>query len=178
MDEFIKYDKTYSDENVLTYINNVFIQILLAISTKEISNIDHFVGDNVYNELKERIEALNQNGYTQKYDELNVFKTTILLKKVNQGYLTLKVELISRALDYVIDANKEIVLGNKLQRVEKKHYLTFQKNINTENETILKKCPTCGAGIDVNANGKCPYCHSIFDMENHGWVLMEWSNEE
>ena len=30
---------------------------------------------------------------------------------------------------------------------------------------------SCGASIDVNANGKCPYCGTIYNLEDKDWVL-------
>ena len=35
----------------------------------------------------------------------------------------------------------------------------------------MRKCPTCGAIVDVNKNGKCEYCHTIFNLEKYDWVI-------
>ena len=42
---------------------------------------------------------------------------------------------------------------------------------NAQSYKVVRKCPTCGANIDVNANGQCSYCHTIFNLEKYDWVI-------
>ena len=36
---------------------------------------------------------------------------------------------------------------------------------------IVRKCPTCGASMNINNSGECEYCHSIYNQEDYDWVL-------
>ena len=173
--EFTNYDKNYTDHETLNYINNVFIQILYAITNNKLDSIEHFVSDSVYQQIKTKLDELKEKGQYQKYDETNVKSTTIVEKIVEGEYFIIKVDLVSRALDYIVDENDEIVFGNDFSRKEILNHLVFKKKINAKDDDIINKCPNCGASIDININGKCPYCRMIFDMENHGWILTEWS---
>ena len=48
MNDILKYYPTFSNEKFITYINNVFIQIHIALITKDLQKIKHFVTDSVY----------------------------------------------------------------------------------------------------------------------------------
>ena len=47
----------------------------------------------------------------------------------------------------------------------------FCKNCGMESPKWLGKCPGCGAAINVNANGKCAYCGTIYNLVDKDWVL-------
>ena len=105
------------------------------------------------------------------YDELNVYDTKLLKFSKTDEKLVLEVNLISRALDYQIDKNGKIVRGNNMRRIEQNNYLTFTKKINTKEIGRMMKCPSCGATLEVNKSGYCPYCHGIFDLDDYNWIL-------
>ena len=45
IEEIKKYDPDFTENGFKTFIDNVFIQIHLAIMTKDIKKIKHFVSD-------------------------------------------------------------------------------------------------------------------------------------
>ena len=47
MNEILKYDQEFSESKFKTYVDNVFIQLHLAIVTKEIENVRHFLSNDV-----------------------------------------------------------------------------------------------------------------------------------
>ncbi len=165
------YDNNYSDYNFISYVDNLFVQVNLAYMKKEIDNIDHFVGDDIYNLLKVKLEKLGNN--TEMFDEMNVKSTEIINKKVEDNNIIIDVKLVSRSVNYIIDSSGKVISGDSNNRIEKTNILTFVKKVNAVN-TIARHCPSCGGNIDVNRNGKCPYCGSIYDLENHDFVLVKW----
>ena len=171
MNEILKYDQDFSESKFITYVNNVFIQIYTAIMTKEIENVRHFVGEDVYHQLESRIHDLNQEGLIQMYDELNVANTTILSYQVSEGEMIIQVMVLSRYLDYFLDLDGNYVRGNRESRVSKNNYLTFRKKVNFQAVGVVNKCPGCGVSIDVNATGVCPYCGTIYNQEDKSWIL-------
>ena len=55
MNEILKYDSEFTESKFITYVNNIFVQVHLAIVTKELENIKHFVSDNLYNKLIQKV---------------------------------------------------------------------------------------------------------------------------
>ena len=40
-----------------------------------------------------------------------------------------------------------------------------------------RRCPSCGAPLDLDENGACQYCHGIVTAGRHDWVLIGWRRE-
>ena len=171
MNEILKYDPEFTESKFKTYVDNVFIQLHMAVVTKELENIKHFVSNEVYNEYKQIVDNLEKKHLIQMYDEINVAQTDILGYQVTATDMIIEVNLISRYLDYLMDEEGNYVSGNTNVRSEKNNHLTFTKKINYKESGIVRKCPRCGASIDVNAGGKCAYCGTIYNLEDKDWVL-------
>lgn len=171
MNEILKYDQEFSESKFKTYVDNVFIQLHLAIVTKEIENVRHFLSNDVYNTYKTKIDDLKTKHLIQMYDELNVAQTDILDYQVTDTDMIIKVYIVSRYLDYLMDEDGNYVSGDQNIRSERANYLTFNKKINHEETGSVRKCPGCGASIDVNASGKCAYCGTIYNLDDKDWVL-------
>jgi hypothetical protein len=39
------------------------------------------------------------------------------------------------------------------------------------------RCPSCGAGLDLDPAGACRYCHGIVTAGRHDWVLTSWRRD-
>jgi hypothetical protein len=40
-----------------------------------------------------------------------------------------------------------------------------------------RRCPSCGAPLDLDRDGACSYCHGIVTAGRHDWVLIGWRRE-
>ena len=40
-----------------------------------------------------------------------------------------------------------------------------------------RRCPSCGAPLDLDQDGACRYCHGIVTAGRHDWVLISWRRE-
>lgn len=177
MNEILKYDEDFSESKFITYVNNVFIQIYTALMTKEIENIKHFVTENVYQILEDKVAELKSQGLIQMYDELNVASTDILSYQIENNQMMIQVRILSRYLDYIVDEDGNYIRGNNESRVSKNNELTFIKKINFQKAGTVNKCPGCGASIDVNKTGLCPYCGTTYNQEDKNWILSSMKME-
>ena len=171
MDEILKYDPEFTESKFKTYVDNVFIKLHMAVVTKNLEDIKHFVSEEIYNKYQKIVENLNQKHLIQMYDEINVAQTDILNYKVTDTYMIIEVNLISRYLDYLMDEDGNYISGDTDVRSEKSNHLIFTKKINYKETKTVRKCPGCGASVDVNASGKCDYCGTIYNLEEKDWVL-------
>lgn len=171
MNEILKNDPEFTESKFKTYVDNVFIQLHMAVVTKELENIKHFVSDEVYNKYQKIVDDLSGRHLIQMYDEINVAQTDILGYRVTDTDMIIEVNLISRYLDYLMDEDGNYVSGDTDVRSERNNHLIFTKKINYKESGAVRKCPGCGASIDVNASGKCAYCGTIYNLEDKDWVL-------
>lgn len=174
MDNLDFTNNNFLKSKFITNVNNVFIQLHLGLTTNNLAKSEHFVNDNVFNKFKVRLDNLNNNNQVQMFDEINVKQTSILEIKEIDDKLVVKVNITSRYMDYILDKNTgEKISGDNSRRIEKESYLTFEKKKDFSLQSEARKCHSCGANIDVNANGKCEYCGTIYDLENHDWILTD-----
>ena len=172
MDELIKLDETFSESKFKTKVDNIFVMLHISLMTKNLSRVDHFISDEVYNEFNERLKQLNANNEVQMFDELNVKSTEIQNIEITDTEFNVNVKLISRYMDYIIDADsKKLIRGNNTSRIEKTNILTFTKKRNFRVQGSVRKCPACGANMNINNTGKCEYCGTIYNTEDYDWVL-------
>ena len=165
-------DKDYSESKFKSKVENEFVQIKLAMVTGKTEKIKHFVNDQTYEKIVNKVEEDTKNNRIQLYDELNVANIDIQNIEEYEDRFEIKVQVYSKAYEYFIDKEtKKFISGNKNDRVEKYTNIVFAKVKNAKKLSTLRRCPTCGANVDVNANGRCNYCHTIFDLEKYDWII-------
>ncbi len=178
MEELIKLDNTFSESKFKTKVDNIFVMLHISLMTNNLSRVDHFISDNVFNEFQTRLDYLNQNNQIQMFDELNVKSTDIIDIKITDNEFIITVKLISRYMDYIIDKDsKKLISGNNTHRIEKENILIFTKKRTVKEQGFVRKCPSCGANMDINNNGKCEYCGTIYNTEDYDWILTDISTK-
>ncbi len=159
-------------EELTSKFSNIYIMLLYAIMANDINRVKHFLSPELAEYYQEIINNNIKNKEIRMYDELNVKEISILERNDYESYEEVKVRLISRYMDYVIDADtKKYKRGINDRRIEKENILVFKKE-----KTALGKemytCPNCGANLDVNFVGTCPYCREVISMEEHDYILV------
>ena len=157
-----------------TKADNIFVKIHTAIMRGDIEPVKHFISEELAIKLESLVNDLNAKSYRQMYDELNVKSTTIKEISEDDSYYVIKVLIVSRYMDYIIDLNTgNIVKGNDQSRVMKNNILTFKRNKDVKETKIVRKCPGCGASINVNNNGVCEYCGAIYNLDDYDFILID-----
>lgn len=157
-----------------TKVDNIFVKLYSAEMKQDLSDVLHFINDDVRNVFQNRIDKNKKLNRRQIYDEINVKNTNIIDRNITNNKEFVKVEIISRYMDYVIDLNTgNTIYGDDTRRIEKRNILMFEKKIDAKDTDIIRKCPGCGASMSVNTSGKCEYCGTIFNQEDYDYVLVE-----
>lgn len=174
MDELLKIDTNFNEAMFKTKVDNVFVKLHTAVMLGRLEQVKHFLSDEIYNKYENIINNLNNNNQRQMYDELNVKSTEIESINILEDKIEIKVKIISRYMDYILEKSTGNYLsGNNTSRVEKTNILTFTKKIETKELKMSRKCPSCGANMDLNNYGKCDYCGMIFNLENYDYILTD-----
>ncbi len=172
MENIKMIDQNFNEALFITKVNNIFVKLHTAVMLNDLESVKHFLSIDVYNKYLTILENLNKNNEQQMYDELNVKETYIENIQILEDQINIKVKIISRYMDYIIDKNTlEYKKGNNTSRIQKDNYLTFSKKIITDNLNVSRKCLSCGADININNSGKCVYCGNVFPLEKYDYIL-------
>ena len=160
------------EEELISKFSNIYIMLLYAIMSNDINKVKHFLSPDLIKYYENIINNNIKNKEIEMFDELNVKEIEILEQKELDNYIEVKVRLISRYMDYIIDSEtKKYKRGINNHRIEKENILIFQKE-NNALEKEMYTCPKCGANLDVNFRGTCPYCNSVVSMNEHDYLLV------
>ena len=172
LENLIKLDPEFAESKFKSKVENTFVQIKLAMVTGKIDTIDHFVNDETFEKIKNKVEIDKANNRIQIYDELNVSNVEILNMEELDYCFKITVRVHSKALEYYIDReSKKYISGNNSSRTDRDTIIEYTKMKNADKLKVVRKCPACGAVIDVNLNGQCSFCHTIFNLEKYDWVI-------
>ena len=156
-----------------TKVDNIFVKLYTCIMKGNLTDVRHFISEELYNNYINKINELISHNKRQMYDEINVKNTMIINRKILEDKEIIDVEIVSRYMDYIIDINTgDIISVDDTRRIERRNILRFEKKLNTKDFGIVRKCPGCGASINVNNTGKCEYCDTIFNLDDYDYILV------
>ena len=175
-DEIKKYDDDFTEATFLTKADHIFIMILSAIMENDLSSVKHYLSEDVYNHFDELVKSYEKDKVIRLFDEMNVKSTDIVNYTVEDNKLNIKVLLVSRYMDYFIDEDGEFKSGINDHRIELEHHITFTKRLDAKDLDEVRRCPSCGHSLDINASGLCPYCGQTIDMSDYDYIITEIDN--
>ncbi|MBR1654192.1 MAG: TIM44-like domain-containing protein [Clostridia bacterium] len=174
LDNLIREDSSFSEAKFRSKVDNVFIKLYTGVMKQDLENIRHFLSDDVYEKYNEKIKNAIAANQIQIYDELNVSDTNIVKIEEFEDRFEITVSLLTKYLDYRISKDtRKYISGNRDVRTEKRVMLKFSKIKNAKALGNARKCTGCGANIDLNKNGVCEYCGSVYVLRDYDWVLEE-----
>ena len=176
IEELQKYDKDITRATFLTKVDHIFIMLLSAIMENDLSSVKHYLSEDVYNYFDELVESYKRDKVIRLFDEMNVKYTDIVDYNVTDDELNIIVNLTSRYMDYFIDEDGNFASGINDHRIELEHKITFTKKLKAKDLGELRRCPSCGHSLDINASGLCPYCGQTIDMSEYDYIITKIDN--
>lgn len=163
----------FNETDFKTKVTNMIIQYFTCIMKNDLSNCIHFLKEQPINYATNIINKMLSTNRIKMYDELNISNIIIKNIEINEINTTYNIDVDIKYIDYMINLTNGEIIGNKDNRITKIYHLKVTKNNNTKENSIIYRCPSCGNSLDINYNGKCPYCSSIFNQEDYGYQILE-----
>ena len=168
INKLIQEDKQFSEAEFKSKVDNIYIHLYTSVMRQDLEKIKHFLSNEVIEKYTNKIEKLKNKNQIQMYDELNVSDTDITNICEYEDRFEIEVSLLTKYYDYIIDkTTKKYISGNTNYRVEKRIKLIFSKIKNAKSLGQARTCNSCGANMDLNKNGKCKYCGTIYELEQY-----------
>ena len=152
------------------------IAMLMRVPKNEYNNFLEIIGKL---ELELKIQKNRKNRYRisektyyEGYYRKNQKGFGFVKIEEQEDSFKIEVNVHSKALEYYIARDtRKYISGDRYNRVERMNKLIYTKLKNSQDMGVARKCPSCGANIDVNKNGQCEYCGAIFNLQNYDWVI-------
>lgn len=112
-----------------TKVDNIFVKLYTCIMKGDLTDVRHFISEELYNNYINKINELISHNKRQMYDEINVKNTMIINRKILEDKEIIDVEIVSRYMDYIIDINTgDLISGDDTRRIERRNILRFEKS--------------------------------------------------
>ena len=113
-----------------TKVDNIFVKLYTCIMKGNLTDVRHFISEELYNNYINKINELISHNKRQMYDEINVKNTMIINRKILEDKEIIDVEIVSRYMDYIIDINTgDLISGDDTRRIERRNILRFEKKL-------------------------------------------------
>ena len=169
-------DPAFSESKFLGEVSNLYVRFQDAWTARDLTDVRPHLTEELYAKSDRQVKAYIQRGQTNHVERVSVLSANIVgcTKDAKNDIVT--VEIVSRIVDYVTDdRTKNVVRGDMNKELFMTYRWTFIRSLGkqTAEDALVddKKCPNCGAPLDLNRSAVCEYCGSVVTSGDYGWVV-------
>jgi len=176
LDTLKQKDPNFNEQALLEKVGNQYIQMQNAWQNKDWEPMRAIMTDALYNQMARQLQTLIDAKQTNFVERIAVLESRTVRYAVEGDNDVLVVRLSTRITDYTQDDRTGAIVNGSMTRELFMVYdwkLIRQKDMKTLNQPSVSKisCPNCGAPLDINHSGKCPYCGTVVTVKDHDWAL-------
>jgi hypothetical protein len=168
LDEINKIDETINKNDMNIKLFEIYKKIQIAWMNFDYDTLRKYTTDELFNMYNSQLKILSAKKQKNIMENISFINGKIIDITIENGIEEVKMYLQITMKDYVVDANNKVVRGNKNIINSIEYLITLTRNIEKEN---INKCPSCGAPIDIETGGICPYCDSNIVNNNQEFVM-------
>jgi len=171
-------DPGFDRDQFLERVQAAFFQLQKAWMDRNVDEGRAYMSSGLYQSWKAQVDQMVAAHKKNILENLYIQGLHIVKAGHNEDFDSITVRVDASAMDYEVDdqTGKEVfaVGGSKADRPFTEFW-TFQRSAGAK--TLVsggiteKKCPNCGAPLDVNENGRCKYCDAEVTSGQFDWVL-------
>ena len=169
-------DPMFSEEAFKEHVANLYVKMQKHWQDKDWGEMRANMTDALFNQLSRQLQQLIDTNRTNIVKNIMVQRVDIVGYAQDEINDIITTSVATRIIDYTIDDATQKVVGGSVTAEKFMVYewtLIRSKNAVTgENKFVdAKKCPSCGAPMDMNFSAKCNYCGSLVIASEYDWVL-------
>jgi hypothetical protein len=168
LDEIAKVDATINKDDMNHILFEIYKEIQNAWMNFDYDTLRKYTTDELFNMYNSQLKVLSAKKQKNIMENITFINGKIIDITIENGIEKVKMYLQITMKDYVVNSNNEVVRGNKNIINSVEYLITLNRYIEKEN---IKKCPSCGAPIDIETGGTCPYCESTIVNNNQKFVM-------
>lgn len=177
LNHLFEADPNFSEQMLVSKVNNMFMRLQLAWMNKKWEEARPFETDALFATHKMQLDQYIANKRTNRIEDIAILNTDILKYYTRGDFEYLDVAIKARFVDYVVEDEKgQLVKGDRFHPVHMQYIwkLVRKQGVPTNDAHVeATACPNCGANLSINQAGRCEYCDSIVTKGDFDWVLSE-----
>ena len=148
---------------------NIYKELQYAWMNFDEERIRRLTTDEMYNMYLMQLDTLKVKNQKNLMYNIKYIGSSIIDRHEENGQETIRMNMQVSCYDFLIDTNTKRVVRGFANKVNYYNYeLTFVK---TTEKKELNTCPQCGAPVEGNNSGVCPYCKSTLINSDYTLIM-------
>jgi predicted lipid-binding transport protein (Tim44 family) len=172
-----QHDPAFNEADFLSDCNRAFFTIQQAWTERKPEISRQVMHDGIWQQHKFQIDQYLSLNKQNILENLAIQNTRLVSVHTDESFDTIMVRFFASCADYDIDLSNEkhkIIKGDKSVQDWAEDWV-FQRKSNAVTKpnggTMAKKCPNCGAPLNLDLAGVCAYCRAPVMSGEFDWVL-------
>lgn len=179
MQALLDKDPSFSEAAFRSKISSLYVQLQNAWEKKDLSPMRPFMSDALYTQFDRQLDELRKSDFTNVIDGIEVLDIFLSNCRCDEKEDVVEAIVKTRIVDYVIDDKTGRVLqgSKKAEKYMMYRWTLVRSAVRRKASQAqgvgvdVRRCPSCGAPLEINASARCPYCGSVVMDSDFDWVL-------
>ena len=176
IDEIKAHDPEFDPDQLITGLQSSFYVVQQGWSERRPELTRSVMADAIWNAHRMQIDGYTRSKQTNRMDGLAIQYANLVAASCDGSHDTVVVRFFAQSADYVVnDDNGKMVRGHTdLENwcEDWVYQRSARARTNPDGGLLQRKCPNCGAPLDVAETGTCKYCQAPIMGGDQDWVLV------
>lgn len=175
--EIQAHDPAFNEADFLSDVNRAFFTIQQGWTERKPEITRQVMHDGIWQQHKFQIDQYLAGNKQNVLENLAIQNTRIVAADSDEAFDTINVRFFASCADYDIDLSNDkhkVLRGDRSIQDWAEDWIFQRKSgaVTKPNAgTLSKKCPNCGAPLDLDLAGVCKYCRAPVMSGEFDWVL-------
>jgi len=173
------HDPAFDKEAFLGQAQRAFFIVQEAWTERKPEMSRQVMADGLWQQHRVQIKGYIDENKRNILGDLAVGNLDLVAAQSDASYDTVTLRIRAACSDYDVDQSSGKVIRGNRRVGEWAEEWTFQRSAQATTQigggTLSQKCPNCGAPLNVDLAGVCPYCKAPVMSGDYDWVLVRIS---